>query len=113
MVNNPGRWSNKTFKAFWRGEATGGNLESEYCQTHSWTQKQIDMSQLHRHKLVKLCQNISDCDAGFTQIEQCSLENCEKVKQQLGIFSDVPIEDYAKFKVVIDIDGNTHSRRFS
>jgi hypothetical protein len=58
LVKDVTPWSKRSFKAFWRGMATGGNFGLGGDIPH--------FSLFHRQRLITLCKNIPDCDAKFT-----------------------------------------------
>ena len=95
-------WSEKEFKAIWRGSSTGGD----------YTKPEANFEVFHRHKFIDLCGRIKDCDAGFTSYVQCSVYNCLKMKKRYGLASFIPMAEAVKAKIIVDIDGNTYSARF-
>lgn len=110
------RWEDKQFKAIWRGASTGGNYEPtrgfRLCPPVPFEQGEPHYSKFHRQKLVGLCKNNSDCDAKFSKYSQCSPQNCEAMRQEYGEISCIQMDNQAINKIIIDIDGNTYSRRF-
>ena len=60
-----------------------------------------------------MCKNIDDCDAKFTAIVQCSPDICNELKNRYQIAPFSPPEQFSRFKILIDIDGNSYSGRFN
>lgn len=96
-------WTNKTFKAVWRGSTTGGGYR---------TGDGHDFKQYHRQRLVNACAGIADCDAKFSAYIQCDPMLCNQMEKEYGPADFVPLNIQLRNKVIIDIDGNTYSARF-
>lgn len=94
-------WASKINKAIWRGSATGN--VNVY---HDWRD-------LPRAQLVLFSQNNPNLlDAGFTSVSQWN-ETALSEMQKSGFMKKImPIEDFQKFKAIVDIDGNSWSSRF-
>jgi hypothetical protein len=94
-------WESKINKAVWRGAATG--LPESFP---NW-------QDLPRANLVKMSLNYPDLlDAGFkgasqrSKVEQNEMESMGYMKKRMNM------DDFQKYKAVIDIDGNSWSSRF-
>ena len=70
------------------------------------------MKDYHRIKFVDLCQQIDDCDAGFHRCTLPPEDVCKIIMNKYGK-DFVPMSSQSKYKLIVDIDGNTYSERFS
>lgn len=102
-LKRPVRWEDKKFKAFWRGSSTGAHCVSTPEICHSF----------HRQRLVSVCSQNEDCDAKFSKFVQCDPHLCDDLNKTFGLANKfVPLKAQARYKVLIDIDGNSYSGRF-
>lgn len=92
-------WNDREDLAFFRGSSTGAP-----------SLNRVLIPRVKLCELVNACAESSLFDCGITQIVQASsAEEIEAVKS-LGVMKDsVPLHDFCKYKIQIDIDGNTNS----
>jgi hypothetical protein len=99
--NKKYRWETKINKAIWRGSATGVLFKYPYWQD------------LPRAKLVKFSiENPTAVDAGFKGASQRNKTELHEMESMGFVKNRMKMEDFQKFKAVIDIDGNSWSSRF-
>ncbi|MBW0526046.1 hypothetical protein O181_065761 [Austropuccinia psidii MF-1] len=124
-------WKDKKNKLFWRGETTGGGNSPPGHQL-----------QYQRHRFVRLTQRVSDnlksilvpqpgtgfirhvkrtitdlnnawFDVGFTGYTGCGTpEICELTQKLFSLRKRVPLQEMAKYKAILDLDGMAFSGRF-
>ena len=92
-------WISRQNKAFWRGSSTGDLFASRLLIPR-----------------VKLCELVRSCaekdlfDCGISHIVQASSASEIEAVKALGIIREpVPLHEFGKYKIQIDIDGNTNS----
>ena len=107
--NDKVKWINKEPKLIWRGTTTGTSTTRN--NNHKLT---------HRYRLVDWAKNQSEyvfnnlgitLDVGFTEVLHCDAEYCEEAKKTTVMRPFVSIEEQAKSKYFIVVDGNSWALR--
>eukprot|EP01062_Namystynia_karyoxenos_P037964 TRINITY_DN2760_c2_g2_i1.p1 TRINITY_DN2760_c2_g2~~TRINITY_DN2760_c2_g2_i1.p1 ORF type:complete len:702 (+),score=153.16 TRINITY_DN2760_c2_g2_i1:85-2190(+) len=99
-----GPWEKKKKVVFWRGSTTGFGFPS---------------GQSHRLRLVKAARALAEpqlagstASAGFTAfVQDCAGAACSEARSLKA--DSVPFQTMAEYRYVLDIDGNTYSRRMA
>jgi hypothetical protein len=100
-------WGSRTRKAFWRGSTTG-------IKRYWPPAAQDDVRWLPRLELCARAQrtNVATlCDMGITAIVQVPRDRVASVTESVSPFMRPPVEKaaFARYKAVIDIDGNSNA----
>eukprot|EP00743_Colponemidia_sp_Colp-15_P008819 GILK01009626.1.p1 GENE.GILK01009626.1~~GILK01009626.1.p1 ORF type:complete len:535 (-),score=71.35 GILK01009626.1:226-1830(-) len=101
--NNDHPWDKKSPKLYWRGSTTG-----TLHRGHNWRKS-------HRPGLYMSAkkQGILDkMDVKFTDINHCEHTACNEMRQELVSSGRAPFLEAWEHKFVLDMDGNSWSRRF-
>jgi len=95
------KWEDKISKALWRGSTTG-SLQNQLSTIRN----------LPRYKLCKIGKKLgAQADFAFTNIVQEKNENEKEAIRHLFIQEDIltgrlPFDEYEKYKLIVQIDGN-------
>lgn len=113
MQNKNYAWHTKIDAAIWRGSTTGNGYlvhgdwttNSEIIITGNWRD-------LPRVQFVNYSHTSQNINAGFYLIVQRNSTEVEEIKNS-GLMKDaISLQDFQKYKAIIDIDGNSWSSRF-
>ena len=99
-------WAKKKKKALWRGGTTG------QAKRIPGNREQRDFFSLPRTKLVqKSMENPHIIDAAFHKMTQYFAKR-KDLEKKTRIARGVPMDDFMKYRAIIDIDGNGWSSRY-
>lgn len=57
------------------------------------------------------CKEIPDCDGRFSLLSGCDEKLCAQMREFFGKEQRLDINEFRKYKIVVDLDGNTYSGR--
>jgi len=99
-------WKQKRSKVIWRGSTTGVTLDSMGNISSDWRE-------LPRAKMIQIAKNNSDLLAfGITRPSSNWMDYSFEIEKGLGPFvPKIPLTEFAKYKAILDIDGNSWSSR--
>ena len=104
IYNDHIRWESKESRLVWRGSTTG-----------TWTSRNNKYKLSHRYRFVDWAKNQSEnvlnnlgitLDVGFIQVIQCDLDFCEEASLGTVIKPYLSLQEQARSKYFIVVDGN-------
>ena len=107
-------WENKTDIFFWRGSTTGARYDSKnFHNYHRSRLVEFDSNQLLDAKFTRIHTQIRNTDLEMNNPQQDLVKEISKFYESKGLLSNhADFSNFAKYKYIIDIDGNTFSLRF-